>query len=1307
MTNKKVLSLKWLSQWLFRSLALLMLGILIAFFISKQTISQVDKFRSKIESVLSENSGMEVSLGPISGEWPRSVPIMEFSTLEIIDSDQNSAIVMENVRAELDLVRSIRHWNPVWRELVIDRLFITMVEDSSGRWGLKSLKGDEESSLSDLLEPFIHSRLLQLEKIEIDFEFFSGANAKIQGASVKIENDGNFHRSEMSIYLFDQTRPSSFLLEGYGDLSNISDFSAKGYINIQDFDISTPLAELASSLQPKILGELEQLNAGVNSEVWIDIKPGANITFKGTMSASDVATNWLADLPDIKNIRSDISGWYTPQKDWGFRFQDLFLEWIEAEILPFDLIFRQKLGYQWEDFDVSISEINLSRLNKILSKTQVLNNEILQALNKLSPRGALSDLNFGNNDAGHYASVNIKELDIAPFKGIPGMRGVDGYLEIESSKGLFNLHDDNGLELFFPGVYKDFLPIKTAKGTIHIQHIDSAKKLRIKSSIIDAKFGAGNASFLFSLEQDQFSKKTPPEVLLLIGSSGLDLAYSEKYLPYKLSPSVLNWLSSSNLKGNIKQFGLVQRSGADSHKNRILTTQLLFDAEGADLDYHPLWPAMRNFDAVVLIDDRLTQGQVFRGDVGNVAIEQADIELGKHPIGHRKSKLMTINGNLTSSVNQSIDFLAKSPLASSIGNLVDWDYKGHVNTKISLEIPLGRPNKDRSQGQYKVESLLSAASLNIGNTPLKIDNINGILNFTNEKGLHSELIKGSLWGESFEAKIFQDNNIQKILLDTSVKPSSLGGLVDFPWADVVSGIIPLKGTLTLKPLKNKLDKNISLNQKSALTLMLKSDLLGNEIRLPEPFNKKKNEKRDLALKFHFDSKLTRIESTVGDDFVTDLRFDSEGFTRGLASFDTTTAMPSGNELLIAASLSEVDVKDWAPWLKQFSDPALLEEKSWTPILDLNFKSFKFSNVEFKDFESRTIFGDDGIEIKFSSHLGDGVLLMPQLADDFPQLNLTRLSISDDLLISQIEERRLDPREFIDADIAIDSINVSGKSWGDIAFQLRSSSSGAAFRNIQGDIFSLKPGLMTNKETSFFWGFNGDRYTSSIRGPVGIENMSDFFHRFDVDPPIDSTNGNINFDLTWQALPWELTKDNLTGNVEINLSQGNFYTSPGGGSAALKLVSLFNFANWLRRLQLDFSDVVGENLAYNNLVGKIEFDKGIASLLQPLQVEMPSGRMSLAGDFNLLAESANAQVVATLPVATNLPWVVAILGNVPAAAGVYLTSKLVSEQVDRLSSISYQINGPWDDLEISVDEIFAGQLDNKSTDKSSSRDLINN
>ena len=80
-----------------------------------------------------------------------------------------------------------------------------------------------------------------------------------------------------------------------------------------------------------------------------------------------------------------------------------------------------------------------------------------------------------------------------------------------------------------------------------------------------------------------------------------------------------------------------------------------------------------------------------------------------------------------------------------------------------------------------------------------------------------------------------------------------------------------------------------------------------------------------------------------------------------------------------------------------------------------------------------------------------------------------------------------------------------------------------------------------------------------------------------------------------------------------------------------------------------------------------------------------------GEFDLLNEAVDARLVATLPVATNLPWVVALLGGLPAAAGVYVTSKLVEKQVDRLSSISYKLTGPWDDVEVSVDRIFAADL----------------
>jgi uncharacterized protein YhdP len=127
------------------------------------------------------------------------------------------------------------------------------------------------------------------------------------------------------------------------------------------------------------------------------------------------------------------------------------------------------------------------------------------------------------------------------------------------------------------------------------------------------------------------------------------------------------------------------------------------------------------------------------------------------------------------------------------------------------------------------------------------------------------------------------------------------------------------------------------------------------------------------------------------------------------------------------------------------------------------------------------------------------------------------------------------------------------------------------------------------------------------------------------------------------------------------------------------------------LQLDFSDVVGQNLEYNRLNGKLHFENGVASLRDPLKMDMPSGRMSMAGDFDLVNETVDTRLVATLPVATNLPWVVAMMGGLPAAAGVYVTSKLVEKQVDRLSSISYEVTGPWDDVKVSVDKIFAAEL----------------
>jgi uncharacterized protein YhdP len=275
---------------------------------------------------------------------------------------------------------------------------------------------------------------------------------------------------------------------------------------------------------------------------------------------------------------------------------------------------------------------------------------------------------------------------------------------------------------------------------------------------------------------------------------------------------------------------------------------------------------------------------------------------------------------------------------------------------------------------------------------------------------------------------------------------------------------------------------------------------------------------------------------------------------------------------------------------------------------------------------------------------------------------------------------------------VDQLFLATKELGSVSFEVRPEISGALFSNISGNIFGLNPGsLAPEAPTDFFWGYSGEKHLSKLVGPIGLDNIEKLFDSMSIPPILDSNSGRLDADLLWQDVPWAINKSNLEGELKLNLSEGSFYRDAGGAGTALKLVGLFNFANWLRRLQLDFSDVVGKNLAYDRLDGNLKFDRGMLHIKEPLKLKMPSGRMSIAGDFNMLNETADAQLVATLPVTTNLPWLAGLTGGLPAALGVYVTSKLVEEQVDRLSSISYQLQGSWDDIKVSVDKIFAADL----------------
>ena len=89
----------------------------------------------------------------------------------------------------------------------------------------------------------------------------------------------------------------------------------------------------------------------------------------------------------------------------------------------------------------------------------------------------------------------------------------------------------------------------------------------------------------------------------------------------------------------------------------------------------------------------------------------------------------------------------------------------------------------------------------------------------------------------------------------------------------------------------------------------------------------------------------------------------------------------------------------------------------------------------------------------------------------------------------------------------------------------------------------------------------------------------------------------------------------------------------------------------------------------------------------MEVEGSASSFQISGVSGVESRALNGELVVTLPVANNLPWVAALAGGLPVAAGVFLLSKVFESQFNRLTSAVYTVSGSWDDPEVEFDRVF--------------------
>ena len=154
-----------------------------------------------------------------------------------------------------------------------------------------------------------------------------------------------------------------------------------------------------------------------------------------------------------------------------------------------------------------------------------------------------------------------------------------------------------------------------------------------------------------------------------------------------------------------------------------------------------------------------------------------------------------------------------------------------------------------------------------------------------------------------------------------------------------------------------------------------------------------------------------------------------------------------------------------------------------------------------------------------------------------------------------------------------------------------------------------------------------------------------------------------------------------GRVNLSLRDGRLLEARPG---ALSLVSFFNLAEILRRLSL--AHMFESGISFETAGAALELADGRLDI-RNLTIDGAASAFQFSGRRDLASGDIAGELVVTLPVANNLPWVAALAGGPAVAAGVFVVSKMFEKQVNRMSSAVYEVSGAIDAPEVSFRRLF--------------------
>ena len=213
------------------------------------------------------------------------------------------------------------------------------------------------------------------------------------------------------------------------------------------------------------------------------------------------------------------------------------------------------------------------------------------------------------------------------------------------------------------------------------------------------------------------------------------------------------------------------------------------------------------------------------------------------------------------------------------------------------------------------------------------------------------------------------------------------------------------------------------------------------------------------------------------------------------------------------------------------------------------------------------------------------------------------------------------------------------------------------------------------------------------GTLTAADLEEVLPQWDFAPALSSSSATIDASVQWPGSPVNVNVLMMNGEVDFFAREGRFADVEAGNNV-LRIFSLLNFNALAKRMNLDFSDVVGKGISYEEIKAPVSLASGDLRFRGPMSVEGTGSSFMLDGRVDLDTGALANDMVVTLPLTKGVPWYAAYLAlaNPLAGLGVLVGERVLRKPLEQFSSARYHITGTLDAPRAKLVSIFDNEME---------------